>query len=87
MMAAPEADTQSHPAVIPTRPASMPLSVSTLNTDNRMVSNSTIAKEMEFVQINYGIKDEELRKMTENAIEASFAEDEVRQMLWKQMRS
>lgn len=59
----------------------------TLNTDNRMVSNSTIVKEMEFVQINYGITDEELRKMTENAIEASFAEDEVRQMLWKQMRS
>lgn len=54
----------------------------TLNTDNRMVSNTTISKEMEFVQSNYGITDEELRKMTENAIEASFADDEVKQMLW-----
>ena len=58
----------------------------TLNTDNRMVSNSTIAKEMDFVQNNYGISDEELRKITENAIEVSFAEDEVKQMLWKQMQ-
>ena len=57
----------------------------TLNTDNRMVSNSTISKEMEFVQKNYGITDEELWEMTENAIEASFAADEVKQMLWKQM--
>lgn len=56
----------------------------TLNTDNRMVSNTTISKEMEFVQSNYGITDEELRKMTENAIEASFADDEVKQMLWQQ---
>jgi len=55
----------------------------TLNTDNRMVSNTTIAKEMAFVQDNYGITDEELRKMTENAIEASFASDEVKQRLWK----
>lgn len=59
----------------------------TLNTDNRTVSNSTIAKEMEFIQNTYGITDEELRRMTENAIEASFAEDEVKQMLWKQMQS
>ena len=58
----------------------------TLNTDNRMVSNSTIAKEMEFVQINYGITDQELCRMTENAIEASFAKDEVKQILWKQMK-
>lgn len=57
----------------------------TLNTDNRMVSNTTISKEMEFVQSNYGITDEELRKMTENAIEASFADDEVKQMLWRQV--
>ena len=58
----------------------------TLNTDNRMVSNSTIAKEMEFVQMNYGITDQELCRMTENAIEASFAKDEVKQILWKQMK-
>lgn len=58
----------------------------TLNTDNRMVSNTTIAKEMEFVQNNYDITEEELRKMTEHAIEASFAKDEVKQMLWRQMQ-
>ena len=56
----------------------------TINTDNRTVSNTTIAKEMEFVQKNYGIADDELRQVTENAIEASFANDDVKQMLWKQ---
>lgn len=57
----------------------------TLNTDNRMVSNSSIAKEMEFVQDNYHITDEELRMMTEYAIDASFAEDDIKQMLWKKL--
>lgn len=57
----------------------------TLNTDNRTVSNTTIQKEMEFVQQNYGITDEELWKMTENAIEVSFANDDIKQMLWKKL--
>lgn len=57
----------------------------TLNTDNRMVSNSTLQKEMAFVQQNYGITDEELWKMTENAIEVSFASDDVKQMLLKKL--
>lgn len=56
----------------------------TINTDNRTVSSTTIAKEMKFVQENYGITDDELRQVTENAIEASFANDDVKQMLWKQ---
>ncbi len=58
----------------------------TLNTDNRMVSNSTIVKEMEFVQSNYGVSDDELWKITENAIEASFAKDEVKHSLWKKLQ-
>ena len=57
----------------------------TLNTDNRMVSNSSLAKEMDFVQKHYGIMDEEIWKMTENAIEVSFAGDDVKQMLWKKL--
>ena len=57
----------------------------TLNTDNRTVSNSTLEKEMDFVQKHYGITDEELWKMTENAIEVSFANDDVKQMLWKKL--
>ena len=57
----------------------------TLNTDNRMVSNSALAKEMAFVQKHYGITDEEIWKMTENAIEVSFAGDDVKQMLWKKL--
>lgn len=57
----------------------------TLNTDNRMVSNSTISKEMEFVQDNYHITDEELRMMTGYAIDAAFANDDIKQSLWRKL--
>ncbi len=55
----------------------------TINTDNRTVSNSSIQKEMEFVQKNYGITDEELISMTKNAIHTAFAKDEIKGELLK----
>lgn len=55
----------------------------TINTDNRTVSNTTIKKEIEVVQKNFGVTDDEIRKMMQNAIEVSFASDEVKQILWK----
>ena len=58
----------------------------TINTDNRTVSNSSIQKEMEFVQKNYGITDEELMRMTENAIHAAFAKDEVKAELIRRLK-
>lgn len=51
----------------------------TLNTDNRTVSNTTVTDEMEFVQREYGVTDEELYKVTRNAIEVAFASEEVKQ--------
>ena len=44
----------------------------TLNTDNRTVSNTTISKEIAFVQSRYGVTDEEVLRMQENALEVSF---------------
>lgn len=58
----------------------------TINTDNRTVSNSSIQKEMEFVQKNYGITDEELVRMTENAVHAAFANDEVKAELVRRLK-
>lgn len=50
----------------------------TINTDNRTVSNTSMTKELKFVQEAYGISDEEVRVMMKNAIEVSFAGEEVK---------
>lgn len=34
-----------------------------VNTDNRTVSNTSLTKELEFIQKNYGIRDEEILQM------------------------
>lgn len=53
----------------------------TINTDNRTVSNTSMTKELGFVQEAYGISDEEIHLMMENAVEVSFACDEVKERL------
>lgn len=56
-----------------------------INTDNRTVSNTSLAKELEFVQKTYGVSDEEIRKMMQNAVETAFARDDVKERLQKKM--
>lgn len=58
----------------------------TLNTDNRTVSNTSLTKEMLFVQQHYGIADEELGALLENALDTAFAEDQVKQEIWRKLR-
>lgn len=53
----------------------------TVNTDNRTVSNTTIEKEIAFIQENYKIRDEEIIHMMRNAVEISFASDDVKHQL------
>lgn len=53
----------------------------TLNTDNRTVSNTDMTREMCFVQEQYGITTEELKKFYLHAVDAAFAEDAVKQRL------
>ena len=55
----------------------------TVNTDNRTVSNTTLSKELEFVQRVYGITDEEIIRMMRNAAETVFAGDGVKNRLLK----
>lgn len=55
----------------------------TLNTDNRTVSNTTIDKEIQFVQENFAVTDEEIITMMRRAVEVSFAQEQVKQKLRK----
>ena len=55
--------------------------VKSINTDNRTVSDTTIGKEIAFVQESYGITDEEIRMMMKNAAKIAFASDEVKDRL------
>ncbi|MCX7657156.1 MAG: adenosine deaminase [Oscillospiraceae bacterium] len=53
----------------------------TINTDNRTVSNTSMTKEFEFIQKNYGIRDEEIKLLVKNAVEVSFADDDLKEKL------
>lgn len=53
----------------------------TINTDNRTVSGTSLKKEIAFVRRNYGITEEEIARMTRNAVEAAFASDQVKERL------
>ena len=55
-----------------------------INTDNRTVSNSTLTKELHFIQEHYGISDEEILQMMRNAVETSFASGEIKERIFSQ---
>ena len=57
----------------------------TINTDNRMVSQTTLEKEFAFLREQYAVTREQEVQMTKNAIEVAFASDEVKAQLWKAM--
>lgn len=57
----------------------------TVNTDNRTVSNTTMTKELEFVQKTYGIRDEEVLLLMRNAVDAAFASDTVKEKLYRKL--
>lgn len=58
----------------------------TVNTDNRMVSNTSIGKEWQFLEKRFGISEEEFYKYQLNAVEAAFCDDEIKHRLWKLMK-
>lgn len=55
----------------------------TVNTDNRLVSNTSIAKEMEFLNNHFGITEDELCQFRKNAVEVAFCDDTMKHKLWK----
>lgn len=55
----------------------------TVNTDNRTVSNSSLTKELEFIQKIYGVNDQQIIQIMKNAIRTSFlSEEEKEKILW-----
>ena len=58
----------------------------TVNTDNRTVSDTTMTKELEFIQNTYGIQDDEIYLLMKNAVDVAFAEDYVKDKLYRIMR-
>ena len=57
-----------------------------VNTDNRTVSNTSLTKELEFIQKNYGIRDEEILLMMKNAIDTAFADDSIKDKICKMLK-
>lgn len=53
----------------------------TVNTDNRTVSNTTLTKELEFIQKTYGVQDEEILLLMRNAADAAFAGEERKEKI------
>ena len=57
----------------------------TVNTDNRTVSNTTMTKELEFIQKTYGVREEEVLLLMRNAVDAAFASDTVKEKLYRKL--
>lgn len=55
----------------------------TINTDNRTVSNTSMTKELEFIQKTYGISDEEIILLMKNAVRSAFADDNRKERMLK----
>jgi len=57
-----------------------------VNTDNRTVSNTTLTKEFEMVYKASGYNDEIIRQLQANAIEISFASDDIKEYLLEESK-
>ncbi len=57
-----------------------------VNTDNRTVSNTSMTKELEFIQKMYGVSDEEIFLMMQNAAETAFADEDLKHKLYKKLK-
>lgn len=57
-----------------------------VNTDNRTVSNTSMTKELAFIQKTYGVIDEEIIQMMHNALQTAFADEELKQKLYQVLK-
>lgn len=57
----------------------------TVNTDNRTVSNTSMTKELRFIQEAYGIRDEEIKVLMRNAVKAAFTTEAVKEKLYRKL--
>ncbi len=55
----------------------------TINTDNRTVSNTSLTKELSLISDKFKFTDNEIKTIYRNAVEVSFASDDVKDFLLK----
>jgi hypothetical protein len=60
--------------------------LATINTDNRTVSNTSITKELEFLNQKCGISEEELYQCQMNAVDVAFCDDAMKHEIWKALK-
>ena len=57
-----------------------------INTDNRTISNTTITKEFIQINENLGVNEDAIKKIIENSIEMSFADDNLKHNILKLLK-
>lgn len=56
-----------------------------LNTDNRTVSNTNFTKELKFLEKYFDLKNEDIENMVKNSVKFSFAKEEIKKRLLKEL--
>ena len=56
-----------------------------MNTDNRTVSGTSMTEELFLLHSQFGVTKDEALRMTENAVLAAFAEEEVKRELLEKL--
>ena len=56
-----------------------------INTDNRTVTNTTVKKELQFLDSDSGLSPREAAMLMKQAMETSFAEDGIKQQVKKEV--
>ena len=57
----------------------------TLNTDDMAIERTTLAKEFEYMEKNFGLNSEQEKKILMNSINAAFTSDDVKRELRKKI--
>lgn len=57
----------------------------TVNTDNRIVSNTSITRELTFLNETFGIKYHDMLRFEKNAVQCCFADKNEKDILWKML--
>ena len=60
--------------------AGIPVSV---NTDNRTVSNTSSTRELTLLNETFALTDEELKQIYLGSVETAFADDSIKERLWR----
>ncbi len=56
-----------------------------INTDNRTVSNTSMTRELKYIQDEYGISDDGIIRLMKNAVTTAFADESIKEMLLKKL--